>query len=65
MVNKRLIIAVACILGGGLGVITGLLDVPKIAVIKVLVGSAVGFVGYYMYERRRSGKPKDMKYGRR
>ena len=63
MVNKRLAIGVGCMLVGGILVITGLLGIPVVSVVKVLIGGALGFVGYTIFEKRGSNKPDDLNFG--
>lgn len=63
MVNKRLAIGTGCMLVGGALVVIGLLKIPIVPVVLVLVGGAIGFVGYKIYETRRSDKPNDLNFG--
>ena len=63
MVNKRLLVGVGCMLVGGVLVITGLLGIPVASVVKVLLGGALGFVGYKIFEKRGSSKPNDLNFG--
>lgn len=63
MVNKRLAIGVGCMLVGGALVITGLFRLPIVPIVLILIGGAVGFVGYKIYEARNGGKPNDMNFG--
>jgi len=52
MVNKALCIGLGMMLVGGILVVVGLLNVPKMAVVEVLLGGAVGFVGYKIFGQR-------------
>lgn len=63
MVNKKLAVGVGCMLVGGVLVVTGLLGIPVASVVKVLIGGAIGFVGYKVFESRRSNKPSDLNFG--
>lgn len=63
MVNKRLAVGVGCMLVGGALVITGLVKLPVVPFLLILTGGAVGFIGYKIYELRKSGKPNDMNFG--
>lgn len=63
MVNKRLLVGVGCMLVGGALVVAGLLRIPVVPVVLVLVGGAVGFVGYKIFENRGSEVPKDLELG--
>ena len=63
MVNKRLLVGIGCMLVGAVLVVTGLLGIPVVSVVKILIGGALGFVGYRIYERRRGGKPDDLNFG--
>jgi len=48
---------------GGALVVTGLLRIPVVPVVLILLGTALGFTGYKIYELRRSDKPNDLNYG--
>ncbi len=63
MVNKRLLIGLGSMLVGGVLVVVGLLKVPVVAAVLVLLGGTLGFVGYKIFENRRSDKPDDLVYG--
>jgi len=52
MVNKALCIGLGMMLVGGILVVVGLLNVPKMAAVEVLLGGAVGFVGYKIFGQR-------------
>lgn len=64
MVNKRLLVGVGCMLVGGALFVTGLTQMPGLPIVLILIGGALGFVGYRIFESRRSDKPKGMEYGR-
>ena len=61
--NKRILIGTACMLVGGALVVIGLLKIPIVPVVLILIGGALGFSGYKIYETRRSDKPQDLVYG--
>ena len=63
MANKRVLIGVGCMLVGAALVVIGLLQIPILPVVLILVGVALGFTGYKIYETRRGGKPDGMEYG--
>lgn len=63
MVNKRLLIGVGCMLTGGALVITGLTQIPGLPIVLILVGGALGFVGYKIFEKRRGNIPSDLELG--
>ena len=63
MVNKRLLVGVGCMLVGGILVVTGLLGIPGASVVKILLGGAIGFVGYVIFEKRRGYIPSDLNLG--
>lgn len=64
MVNKRLLVGVGCMLVGGALVVAGLARLPGLPIVLILMGGALGFIGYRIYEKRNGGKPKGMEYGR-
>lgn len=61
--NKSILIGFGCMLVGAILVIIGLLRIPVISVILILIGGALGFTGYKIYENRRSDKPNDLNFG--
>lgn len=63
MVNKRLVVGVSCMLVGSALVVTGLLRIPVVPIVLILIGGAVGFVGYKIYELRRGSIPSDLNLG--
>lgn len=63
MVNKRLLVGVVCMLTGGALVIIGLTQIPGLPIVLILVGGALGFVGYKIFKSRKSDKPNDLNYG--
>lgn len=63
MVNKRLLVGIGAMLVGGALFVTGLFRIPVVSIVLILMGGAIGFVGFYIYERRRGGKPNDLNYG--
>lgn len=65
MVNKRLLVGVGGMLVGGILVVAGLLRIPVVPVVLIILGGAVGFIGYKIYDLRGSDKPKGLEYGGR
>ena len=63
MVNKRLAVGVGAMLVGGALVVIGLLQIPPVPVILILIGGAIGFVGYKIFERRRGEIPSELNLG--
>ena len=63
MVNKKLLIGVGCMLIGGSLVVTGLLRIPVVPIVLILMGGTLGFIGYKIYELRRSDIPNDLNFG--
>lgn len=61
--NKKVLIGTGRMLLGGILVVIGLLRIPVIPVVLILVGGALGFTGYRLFETRRSDRPDDMIYG--
>ena len=52
MLKKVLYVGLGTMLIGGILVVVGLLNVPKVAAIEDLLGGALGFVGYQIFEKR-------------
>ena len=48
---------------GGALVVKGLTLIPGLPIVLILLGGALGFVGYRIYELRRSDKPNDLNFG--
>ena len=63
MINKRVLVGIGAMLLGGVLVVTGLLRIPVVPIVLILVGGAVGFGGYKIYETRRRGIPGDLELG--
>ena len=63
MVNKRLLVGVGGMLVGGVLVVKGLTLIPGLPIVLILVGGALGFVGYKIFEKRGSNKPSDLNFG--
>lgn len=52
MLNKALYVGLGTMLVGGILVVVGLLNVPKVAAVEILLGVALGFAGYKIFEKR-------------
>ena len=52
MLKKALYVGLGAMLVGGILVVVGLLNVPKVAVVQILLGGAIGFAGYTIFEKR-------------
>ena len=52
MLNKNLLIGLGCMLVGAALVIAGLSRLPAIPIVSIVMGGAVGFSGYKIFEKR-------------
>ena len=61
--TKVALIGIGAMLVGATLVVVGLLQIPVVPVVLILVGGAVGFVGYKIFENRKNAKPNDLYFG--
>lgn len=61
--DKSTLIGFGSMLVGAILVVIGLLRIPVIPIVLIVIGGALGFGGYKIYENRRSDKPKDLNFG--
>jgi len=61
--NKTFLIGLGCMLVGAISVVWGCLTIPVIAIVKIVVGGAVGFVGYKIFSSPEAKKPSGLDYG--
>lgn len=61
--TKVTLVGCGAMLVGAILVITGLLQIPVLPVTLILVGGALGFVGYKIFESRKNIKPDNLIFG--